>query len=290
MKMNDRTKGILLAVAASAAIATANVSVNYFLKFTNPESMAIIWYLPTVVAAAMILLWKKSLVSEVKKYWKQGLALGIIYFFAAVFWFNSVNMIGAELTGFLTRFETVFAVMLAVIFLKERLNRVEILGIAIAVMGTLIISYSGGSYASLGSVVALLASLAIGIHILVAKVLVKSISPITMAGFRNFFAILLLLAYVLAFKEFKLISLGFMPLLVPLSLLSSLLGFYLLYTSLKHLDAAKVGALRVLDPAFILVYALLFFQTIPTAKDLVGGLMIMAGVAAMSLSRKQAKL
>ncbi len=40
----------------------------------------------------------------------------------------------------------------------------------------------------------------------------------------------------------------------------------------------------------VLLYVLIIFQTIPTAKDLVGGLMVMAGVAAMSLSRKQAKL
>ena len=58
--MNNATKGILLAVLAAAAIASANVSVKYFLKFKNPESLAIIWYLPTVVVALLITFWQKQ--------------------------------------------------------------------------------------------------------------------------------------------------------------------------------------------------------------------------------------
>ncbi len=290
MKMNDKTKGILLAVLAAAAIATANVSVKYFLKFTNPESLAIIWYLPTAVAALLITLWKKSVLGEIRKYWKQGVALGLIYFFAAVFWFNSINTIGAELTGFLTRFETVFAVGLAVMFLKEKLNAKEILGIITAVAGTLVISYNSGNYIIAGSIIALLASLAIALHLLVAKVLVKNISPVTMLGFRNFFAAAFLLVYVLLTKKFEPIDLSLLPYLIPLSLLSSFLGFYLLYASLKRLEAAKVGALRALDPLFILVYAFLIFDALPTAKDLAGGILIILGVAMLSLSREKAKL
>ena len=288
--MNNATKGVFLAVLAAAAISSANVSVKYFLRFTNPESLAILWYLPTVVAALAITFWKKSVKKELFNHWKQGLVLGLIYFFAALFWFNSINLIGAELTGFITRLEIVFAVILAVLFLKEKLNLKETAGIALAVIGTIVISYSDGNYIRLGSLTALLASVAIAMHLLAAKVIVKKASPVTMLGFRNFFAALFLAAYVLAFKEFKPIAYGLMPALIALSLLSSFIGFYFLYKSLKYLDAAKVGALRVLDPVFILIYVLFIFQTIPAVKDLVGGFMVMAGVAAMSLSRKKAEL
>lgn len=288
--MNNATKGVLLAVLAAAAISSANVSVKYFLRFTNPESLAILWYLPTVVAALAITFWKKTVMKEICNHWRQGLVLGLIYFFAAIFWFNSIDTIGAELTGFITRLEIVFAVILAVLFLKEKLNIKETAGIAIAVIGTVVISYSNGNYLRLGSLMAVLASFAIALHLLAAKAIIKKASPVTMLGFRNFFAALFLAAYVLAFKEFKPVSYELMPALIALSLLSSFIGFYFLYNSLKYLDAAKVGALRVLDPVFILVYVLIIFQTIPTAKDLVGGLMVMAGVAAMSLSREKARL
>ncbi len=288
--MNNTTKGILLAILASAILSTANVSAQYFLKFTNAESLAVVWYVPTVVAALLITAWKGKLISEIKNHWKQGLVIGIIYSFAALFWFKSIAMIGAERAGFVTRFETIFAVLLAVLFLKEKLNRKEALGIFIAVAGTLIISYSGSNYARLGSLVALFAALAIAAHLLAAKILLKTMDKVTMLGFRNFFTSLFVAVYVFSIGAFKPIPLNVLPSIAFFSLLSSFVGFYVLFIALHHLGAAKTGAFRVLDPVFIVIYASLIFSTLPNAQVLIGGAITLAGILILSLSREKAAL
>lgn len=288
--MNTATKGIVLALLASAVISTANVSAQHFMKFTNAESLAAVWYIPTVVAAVLITALKGRLLSEIKSHWKQGIAIGAIYSFAAIFWFKSISLIGAERAGFVTRFETVFAVLLAVIFLKEKLNRKEAFGIFVAVAGTLIISYSGSNYIRIGSLIALLAALAIALHLLVARVLLKTVDKVTMLGFRNFFTSLFLAAYVLMTGTFKPIPLATLPFIAFFSLLSSFAGFYILFMALDHLGAAKTGAFRVLDPVFIVIYASLIFGSSPGAQSIIGGAVTLAGILILSLSREKPAL
>jgi drug/metabolite transporter (DMT)-like permease len=111
--------------------------------------------------------------------WKILLVGGALFTAADFLWFDSVDKIGAGKTMLLTiPAEDVFIVLLAVVFLAERMFKLQLLGITVAIVGFTISAASNvsasGIHFQIGDLQAILSAMCNALAItLFAKLIVK---------------------------------------------------------------------------------------------------------------------
>ena len=148
------------------------------------------------------------------------------------------------------------------------------------------ISYSTQATALLGIAIVLAAVILIGIQDFFWKVLVKETHPLTINFYRTASIAAAALAYS-AFKgTFELIPAEHSLFLVLGVLFSPVLGVGFFIAAMSKLEVSKVVTIRTLEPFIVIVYALIAFGTMPGARELIGGTLIVAGVALAVLFHK----
>lgn len=119
--------------------------------------------------------------------WKILLVGGILFTAADFLWFDSVDKIGAGKTMLLTiPAEDVFIVLLAVVFLAERMIKLQLLGITIAIVGFTLsaasnVSASGVQF-QIGDLQAILSAMCNALAITLFAKLIVRYNPIEVSG------------------------------------------------------------------------------------------------------------
>lgn len=119
--------------------------------------------------------------------WKILLVGGALFTAAEFLWFDSVDKIGSGKTMLLTiPAEDVFIVLLAVVFLAERMLKLQLLGIGIAIVGITIsaasnVSYNGVQF-QIGDLQAILSAMCNAFAIILFAKLIVRYNPIEVSG------------------------------------------------------------------------------------------------------------
>lgn len=275
-----KEKGIFYAVLSSLFLSTGFILATYFLQYTNPETLNVLFFTIAFVVSFAFLLVKNFgiTVRAFRQYWKDGVLLGGANAIAAGLWFNSISIMGPTPTAFIVRFSTIFIIILGILFLKEKLHLQDVAGMLIAVAGTLLINAGNGDYLQAGTAVALAASFAIAVHQVLSKVYVKSIDPLILVSLRTFYTALFLLLYAVVFSKLQPFPINQLPLLVAGTTVNAVIGFVFFYKALELIDVSKVAIIRTLDPFVVVVYVLAVFHTLPSAHQFLGGSLVVLGV------------
>ncbi len=119
--------------------------------------------------------------------WKILLVGGALFTAADFLWFNSVDKIGSGKTMLLTiPAEDVFIVLLAVVFLAERMRKLQLLGIGVAIVGITISAASNvsdnGVQFQIGDLQAILSAMCNAFAILLFAKLIVRYNPIEVSG------------------------------------------------------------------------------------------------------------
>ncbi|MCP3682566.1 MAG: DMT family transporter [bacterium] len=281
--MNKLSKGFLLAFLCTVFLPVSAVITKYILNnsATTPETLVIFWFFSAFIAVSLmhIFLTKESYIGTLRKHWKPGLFIGLANTFAAIFWFNAIEMIGPVLVGFITRFEILFTIILGMLLLRERLTKIEILGMFIAIVGTFTLTFGTGKMMILGVILAAASSLAASFQSYVAKRYVKKVHPMGLLSFRCLFTVVFVGIYVFATGKYVPIepNMYWLVALGPIS--GAVIAHLLFFYALKYIDMTKAAIVRSFDAFFVVVYALILFGTLPTLKEVTGGILIIIGVA-----------
>lgn len=119
--------------------------------------------------------------------WKILLVGGALFTLADFLWFDSVDKIGSGKTMLLTiPAEDVFIVLLAVVFLAERMVKLQLLGIGVAIVGITISASSNvsdnGIQFQIGDLQAILSAMCNAIAIILFAKLIVRYNPIEVSG------------------------------------------------------------------------------------------------------------
>ncbi|MBS3132962.1 DMT family transporter [Candidatus Woesearchaeota archaeon] len=285
--MINMNRGYLYALVSSLLLSSSVVINKYLLGFVNSRMLSFMFFASVFVGSSVFLLYRKTgFLANIRSHWKDGIIVGGFNALAATLFFFSLSLLDASTTSFLVRFSTIFIILIGVFFLKERLTLYDYLGMALAVTGALLISYSNGGYTKLGLVVALTAAFAIALHQITAKMFVRKISPLALVNLRTFFSSLFILLLVFATSSFQPIDLKLIPLIFVTGAVIAMSGFFFFYKSLELIEVSKAAIIRTADPFIILIYGLVIFRTIPGVHEVTGGSLIFLGVAVIILKRR----
>jgi drug/metabolite transporter (DMT)-like permease len=188
-------KGILLLVI-STLLWAGNYICGRFLGPALPATLlnTVRWVISTLILWGLLAFYKKPF--PVFKCWKEFLISG----FWGVFAFSTLNYLGlrsisASQAGMISASIPIIILVLALIFLKEKIKVKAWVGAAISIVGVILLiqgrqgTSSGGSI--VGEIEILLSCVAWGMYTVVGKKYVKRIDPLTLTAGSAFYGTLL---------------------------------------------------------------------------------------------------
>lgn len=287
--MNNKLKyAIILALGTALISGTANFASK--IAVTVVEDPIVFTFLKNAIAAAFLIglviittRWRE-IANLTKRSSFQLIAIGIVGgSLPFILFFTGLTMVPAISASFIHKTLFIWVALLAVPFLKEKIGKLQLAALALLLIGNLVLFGLPNLSGSKGELMILAATILWAIENVIAKIALRNISSLLVAGARMTLGSLIILA-VIAVQ-------GKTSLLVSLSpvqwgwtlLISALLTSYVVvwYTALKYAPATLVASLLV--PATLVTNALsavFVTHAFPTTQ-LISGILLVLGATIM---------
>ena len=226
-----------------------------------------------------------------RRSWWRVISLGLItttFVFSAMF--HAIGVKGAGIASVLGNTQPLIVIILAALFLSERITRSKVLALVLALGGIALISNSAwkGAGASdlSGGAFALAASGGASVGNLIVKRMGMRLDLLTITGWQLTIGGLPLLAlYAVAEREAPVIWNGtFVGLLLFLSLVGTALVTFLWYWIVAREDVGRLSMFLFLVPVFGMGVSALVFREKVSILEGIGSALIVAGVGAAALA------
>ncbi|MFA5413101.1 MAG: DMT family transporter [Patescibacteria group bacterium] len=207
----NKNKGYLL-VLGTAIISGVSIFVNQFgVKVVNSDIFTGLKNIVVAVILLCLIFWFKEwkLLAKLKvKEWLTlvliGLVGGSIPF---LLFFKGLTLTGGATTSFVHKTMFVYVIILAILFLKEKINKNLVIGASLLLLGNmLILKIFGGFQFGYGELLVLLATLFWAAEQIISKKALENISPKIVAWGRMFFGFLFIFIFWAATGQLKLLS------------------------------------------------------------------------------------
>lgn len=282
-----RTRGLLIALAGSASVATNFVTGKYAMQVLDPLTFTFLWFLCAWSCASLFMLVRRtSLAGPLRRYWKPLLGIGLLHCASVVSGFAGLKMLDPTVTSFLSRSEVLFTALLGLIVLRERPGREAWLGMALAVAGIAILSYATGTAERLGVVLCLISAVTAALGYMVGKYVAGLSSPVVTVWCRSAVIAATVFPVATATGSFHIVpSCSHLAVLVAGAAIGPFGAQLLFFHSLKYISLSEVGVVRTTSPLFVAIYAPLFLGMVPTLRQLVGGAIVIVGLLVLAWAR-----
>ena len=230
----------------------------------------------------------------IARQWLNIVAFALFTGFAyQVLFLLGIKSTSATNTAFIMSAIPVWIAVLAFFLLKERLGRVAWIGLAVALVGTVIVSLgkqqSGASVNSLtGNLLVSAAAFSWAIGSVISRPIMKNISPIALA----FFAIAATVPLHLLFARHAIAQTSAVfsdPLLIAALCYSGVFSTGLAYAmwnyGVKAIGPGHAAGFQNLVPLIAMFAAWMMIGEIPFAMQLLGGALIICGLVVMRTKR-----
>lgn len=281
--MSPKFKGILLTLASAAMVSVTFIASKQALKELTPLAFTPIWFgIASLWGIGFhIFFTDHSTPLPVRQYARPLILIGVASSAANYFFFSAIKLGDPTVVSFFSRSETIFSLLWGVYFLKERLTRWQWLGALITVLGAGLMTYQGGTIIFTVLALALVSQFFNSLTSLIAKMNVKNLPP-SVLGLARTIGLTVILGIIAIFTgEMTLPSTPTLLWMVGGSFFGPFLSFVLYYNGLKWVDMGQASIIRATQPFFVAIYSLAIFGSLIAPLQLVGGVIILAGVAFM---------
>lgn len=170
----------------------------------------------------------------------------------------------------------------------EPVSSKEWLVLALVSLGLVLVtpSFDIGDQATAGLLWGLFSGLTFALFTLINRQIAKQLSPRQVARWENLFVLLLTLPFAVP----GLVSMSTMDWLwmALLGVFCTALSHYLLVASMTVLKASSAGIVIALEPVYAIVFAAILFAQYPSARAIVGGILMIAAIVWSGLNRNPA--
>lgn len=261
---------------------------KYLDKGLSPTTTIFYWFFGAFIFSMIITPFIPSQRKELRnlyKYKRIFIYSGILTSIGAALWVLSLWTIGPALTSFLMKSQTLFSLLLGFILLGEWLKKGESIGIALTVIGVIVVAYQKDTYLIFGTITALAAAFFYSFLSYIVKKIANDLNMLTVATLRTLGVSIVLFIYLLITGTFSYPS--FMD-AVYMSL-GGITGAYIAkacqFHSIKLLDVSRTTAVMPLESLFVVILSYLLFDNIPSFIKLLGGATIIIGVVFLVIFR-----
>ena len=266
-----------------------------FVKLANAEAGIIAFYrmLFSVLIMAPLFFWKytKELRQLSKRDWLFSSIAGIFLAFHFILWFESLNYTSVASSTVLVTLQPLFAFVGTYFFFKEKITIKTIFAGAIAIIGSVLISWgdfklSGAAF--YGDILALIACALVTAYLLFGQDVRKRLSLVTYTMLVYVVSTITLFVYVLIKGE----SFGPYPTMdwvwfILLAIVPNLFGHTLFNWAIKYVSTNVVSIAILFEPIGAAILALLIFKEYLIVTQLIGGLIVIMGILLFVIDEKK---
>lgn len=257
-------------------------------KNLNPETVTFFWFSGAAffsMLTAMMIPSQRSELRQVRKYLSIFIMSSVVTAIGSALWIISLRTIGPPLTSFLMKSQTLFSLFLGIVFLDERLNRWEAVGIILTIAGGLVVAYQREVSLIFGTMVALFAAFFYSLLSFIVKRFAQHLNMFTVANLRSIGVAVVLFVYLISTGRFQtpgLKDLAFM-------ILGGVTGAYIAkasqFESIKLIGVSQSTAVMSLESLFVVIFSYLLFNDLPSVIKLIGGVGTLIGVVFLVIFR-----
>jgi drug/metabolite transporter (DMT)-like permease len=284
--------------AAIASVALANSFIFSKLSFSEVDfyEFGFFWFLTGTAWNFLYVLTMRhnnrfSFRASVKKINLELLSVSVLEAGGTgLFYYAILVMENPGVVSFIGNIGPVFVVVFGVIFLKESFNKIQLLGIILAIGGVFGISLNSfDSFSELlipGSQYVVLAAFLFSIATIIARKKRKTIDPSVLSLVR---AIILLASFtflIIIMSSSLNISGRAWALLSAGSFLEVFITIVFAYKSLQYIKAFKTSIIISSKGFFALLSAWLFLHLTPAYSEIAGGIVSIIGVILVSIEKR----
>ncbi len=262
------------------------IATKYLLGELTPEtiiSMRLILAIALLLLIALIQ--KRDFTINLKSH-SYIFILAVIAVFHLWIQVTGLKFTTASNTGWIIGTAPIFMALLGLIFFKEKLNAIKILGVIIATVGLLLLVGKGNLtnidlIKNKGDLLVLSSSFTWGIYSMVNKKISLNYSPVMTILYLFIMMAIIIIPFTVSESSIKsvvnLSGVGWIAILF-LGLLCSGVAYVIWAYALREMESAKVGAYLYFEPFVTVITAWVFLREDITLLMILSGLIITAGV------------
>jgi drug/metabolite transporter (DMT)-like permease len=288
---NLYSRGIFLNVISMAIMNLAPLINKFALGYIDAISAAFYNTFFVLLFSYLAILFRGRRVS-VKK---AGNLLWIIGFFDAlgvIFLYASLDLISPVMVGFLGRLYTVFAVVLSIIFLKERIGRRESVLMGIAILGLFMFVTKGLDFSNaLGIMAAIAYTFCFAVSNLLAKMATATENTNDIIFYNKFVSFGFVFAYSVLTGRMEIVNVNWIGIgyVFFVAFFCNFIGLILFYNGLQYVEFNLVNLIRSVGPILVVLYSWYFFPEPLSLMNIVGGFLLLASVTLLTTKNMQLK-
>ncbi|MCP3680596.1 MAG: EamA family transporter [Gammaproteobacteria bacterium] len=265
--------------------ASAFVAIRYDVHYFTPGALAFIRYL--IASVIMLLAVIASGRYDIRPIMNpKGVLIVLVSAASGISLYNiAVNYgeqhVNAGLASFIVAQGPIFAILLSVLCLKERLRFINVVGLVIATAGMLIIFLGGHSetVSQLWGIIAVcLAALLMGGFTVIQKPLVRRVNPIMAMSLTIWVGTLSLTFYApAAFRQIRQVPLEADIIMIYLGIVPAALAYVCWSYALSHLEVKQVTPAIYAIPLATSLISVICLGEAPTVMTWIGGSIALVG-------------
>jgi drug/metabolite transporter (DMT)-like permease len=293
--MTRQQIGYSLAVTDMILYGLLPVLSHYFVSIINPllfgGSTMILGSIPII-----FVLWRsrKHTLLIRGSHIKKLVILVVLTSIGSLCFFLGTKLTSGLNTGLLTQIEPFYGLILAILLLKEKVTRSQLVSVFIMVVGAMIISYQGFDNINLGDVLILIAPLFYQLSHLVAKQINHlTHQPDLIPAARLFYGGLILFLLSLVFSPgsiHQIASINIIINLLTYAFIFRTLDLWLWYQAIHRISPAQASALIPLAGLVSVVGSIILLGEHPSLNHYIGGFLILAGLSYYSATIRKSEI
>lgn len=256
---------------------------------TAPSLVLVIYRMGFAVALLMPVIWmrhRRELLAlkkrEVLLCLLSGASLGLHF----STYFESLRFTSIASSVVLVDTEVLFVALISILLFRKKLASKAWIAVALALLGSVIIAMAdtaAGSDALRGDLLALSGAFFVAVYTLIGSVCRRSVST-TVYTFLVYLAAALTVLSITLLSGVPITGYGMVNYFTGfgMTVFCTLLGHSVFSWGLKYLPPAFISTVKLLEPVFASLLGLLLFGEVPGILTLLGGAVIIAGIALYS--------
>ncbi len=280
-------RGDIWAVISALATGSGLIATKVILGSLNPISMnSQVFFIGGVILFIDSVLTGK-IQQTVQIRFRQLLFLIIISFIfcgATLLLFSALRLVEPATVSFLSRLELAVTLILASVFLKERISLAESAGLILVLAGIVVMRYDASVELSRAVLLVIASSLLFGAGEVLIKSRINWIEFRALMFYRNIFMGIIFAIVGHIYGNYILATDARLVMLLLVA------GFFLPYLgrmgylkAMKNINVSRASIIVQSQPFFTAAAALLILGTFPSLKEMVGGILIVAGIITIAL-------
>ncbi|MCC6453748.1 MAG: DMT family transporter [Caldilineaceae bacterium] len=258
-----------------------------FLPYFEPVLSATLVLGVGTIQVGIYGLWRGQLhLSSLRKHFWFYLAVGFLVGASTALSYTAVGFIDTGTASMLAKTSTLFSIGIGLWWLHERLHRFQLAGALLALIGVVAITFQPGDLFRWGALLIILSTAMYALHAALVKRYGNDIEFVDFFFFRLLFTTLTLGAIVLARPWTVNAPPSIWLLILVAGTVDIVISRTLYYLALRRLPMSLHAIILTISPVVTLGWAYLFFDTFPGPLQLLGGFVVIIGVALAAYFRK----